>query len=835
MRLLSLRVRGIGPAFRASEATLDLEKLPGALVAVIGANGAGKSSFLGAWPGALYREIPTRGTLVEMARVAGVRDAFVEAVVETPRRFTIRMTADGISKEGKSEATVLDEAGAPALASSSVRAFDAWAAQHLPSREVFESTLYMAQGSTGWIGLTTAQRKAVVLKALGVERLEVLAERARAHANAARNTIAALEARLREAREKTDAGAEDRLTKARDAAVQCDRDVQAAQVALEQVRATHAAAVAAWKDVEAARARRAAAVKARDDANAAADGLSRRAAQQRHLLADRETVAVAAASIPGRRAAVDESNRRLNETKALVRETTALVATLKKDIAAAESRWTAAEQRRQRAEKAAAGIAVAEAAEAALPEKRAAVESAETAVAAQRERIAGIERAIEGLTGATLDVAGKRIGRLRDGLTDIEDAPADTTSEAFRERASEYLVEDDGTAKDAVEAPAKLNDERAGLTIAKRDLVNLETGPTGVRGAREAVAAAEKVAASLESLRTHAAEANDARDATVVERATLDELRGKLKDEEVRVGLQQHAEKAELETYARAANELTDAERIAARASAIAAAEAALAEIDGQIPAAEQAVRDAETALAKAPEPAAAEPPLDVATEEQLVRDAEERRNAARKAETLAEGAVAAAVEVRSRVSAIEGELAATHEDLADWTRLADEIGQKGLIAHEVDAAGPEWSALSTDLLHAAFGARYSMTITTTREKADGSGVVEVCECRVLDTHDGTDALLEEKSGGQRVFLGIALRLGLLALSCRRSGATRPTLVLDEAGAALDEQSREHFVAMLRRVAQLLDARILLVTHDATTAALCDARVRVADGAVTVD
>jgi ABC-type lipoprotein export system ATPase subunit len=103
----------------------------------------------------------------------------------------------------------------------------------------------------------------------------------------------------------------------------------------------------------------------------------------------------------------------------------------------------------------------------------------------------------------------------------------------------------------------------------------------------------------------------------------------------------------------------------------------------------------------------------------------------------------------------------------------------------------------------------------------------------VLDTLRGRDATVESLSGGERTIVAEALALSLTALSCRVSGMHRPTLVRDESGAALDASNSEAYVAMLRRAADLIGAdRVLVVSHAAGVAALCDAEIAIECGKV---
>ena len=164
MRFDKISLKGLGPFHR--ESTLDLAAIPGTLVAIAGGNGQGKSTLLECLAGALYRETPTRGSL---ASLATARDAYVEVHAVNGHAWTIRQVVDAVS--GKGEALVLDEAGAPALPSGKVREFDNWAKAHLPAPEVLYASTFAAQGSGGFLELGAGDRKAVLLRVLGVERL----------------------------------------------------------------------------------------------------------------------------------------------------------------------------------------------------------------------------------------------------------------------------------------------------------------------------------------------------------------------------------------------------------------------------------------------------------------------------------------------------------------------------------------------------------------------------------------------------------------------------------------------------------------------------------------
>ncbi|MGB3945393.1 MAG: hypothetical protein WBK76_00995, partial [Candidatus Saccharimonadales bacterium] len=178
------------------------------------------------------------------------------------------------------------------------------------------------------------------------------------------------------------------------------------------------------------------------------------------------------------------------------------------------------------------------------------------------------------------------------------------------------------------------------------------------------------------------------------------------------------------------------------------------------------------------------------------------------------------------RAAELETELEAAERDLADWQRLAADLGRDGLQATEIDAAGPELTELVNDLLHRCHGPRFTVSIETQRLSADGKRTLEGCEVRVLDVERGRDTTAETLSGGEAVLVGEAVSLALAMLACRRAGVERPTIVRDESGSALSPENARVYVSMLRRAAELVDAdKVLLVSHTPEVWDLCDARV----------
>jgi exonuclease SbcC len=204
---------------------------------------------------------------------------------------------------------------------------------------------------------------------------------------------------------------------------------------------------------------------------------------------------------------------------------------------------------------------------------------------------------------------------------------------------------------------------------------------------------------------------------------------------------------------------------------------------------------------------------------------------------TLAELDVAtrAAADAEKRLGELLSKGQALAGALADAEKVAADLGRDGLQALELDAAGPELSVLATDLLHRAFGPRWTVSFETLRSSADGKRELETLEVRVLDTHTGYEGPVEALSGGERAIVGEAVSLALTVLACRSAGLEAPTLVRDESGAALDPAKSEAYVRMLRIAAELVGAsRVLFVSHDPRAAELADSRIEIVDGVIVV-
>jgi len=420
------------------------------------------------------------------------------------------------------------------------------------------------------------------------------------------------------------------------------------------------------------------------------------------------------------------------------------------------------------------------------------------------------QESIEALRKQHVAGMGERVQGLRAGLEDIVALGLGAPSQLRpRDIAANTLSADDEAVRLAQELPTQL----------KRAEKILADAHAAQQAAARRVGAARQLAARLPEIQ--AAE-TDLADATAAV-SSIDAQIATLTDD--RLNAQSRVEEWEKSRLG-CDQDIAEAEPIAKKAEALTRAETRIAELEPQEQAATGKMEGLAAEIAAIPEPPADPLAPDVESFQDEVDTAETAARSSHAAIAVAERQATEAAESEARLATMIGEKWTIEADLADWNRLAADLGKDGLQALEIDAAGPELTARVNDLLHHCVGSRFSVLINTQPLSTDGKRTLEGCEILVTDTVGGRIAEASTFSGGERVILGEAISLALTMLGCQRAGIERPTLVRDETGAALDPDNARAYVGMLRRAADFVGAdRVLCVSHSPDVVALADARI----------
>lgn len=815
MRFNHLNIHALGPF---AHAELDLRDVDGDLIAVTGENGAGKTTMLELLvAGGAYRKMVTRESMID---IATARDSYLEVEIEhNGHAYRVRHNADAVARA--STAVVFVDGGEPAYKSTLVRDFDTWSKRTMPPSEVTFAGTFSAQGAGGFLRLPASDRKAVLLRAIGLERIERAAKRAGDAVGVAAQAVAVAEHAVADER-------------ARAGVAPTDEEMSEAHRAVD---ATRARAVALAGEFDQARIADAAAA----EHNAQRGGVVLRAEQARTYLARVERDLLDA----HRRLRAEEDTlagadviRAAAKRSAEIAELLAAPPVADRDHArvrgVVELEYTKARACRGALERAEMELAKAQTALGRFPTDKQcdvadeACANAEVAANMARERLADTRTRLASANRELLTGSKDRIVGLRDGLSSIILTETLGSTEAI---ARSTLARDDRAEERISAAPATIDSlakEIADLEVAHNDAVSRAAHFAGFRVQREQrLKAAERVAEL-------AAEVQSARVPWQAAEVAL--LAAREKERIADAALAN-------ETARRMAlvDERAGLSVAAARLPELSVADGRAQELRAAIDTLTREHVDASTAAERCSEELEAAGPAharrtDIPALEQALVAAVDERNAAEQRLWRAEDARARAIAGEARLLELEGELAAARRDHEDWTRLALDLGRDGLQALEIDAAAPELTQLTNDLLHTCVGPRWTVSVEASKTSADGKRQLDGMEVLVLDGERGRQGRAESLSGGERTLVGEALALAITELACRRAGTERPLLVRDEPDAALSPANTRVYVAMIRRAARIIGAeRVLLVSQIPEVQDLCDARVRVADGCITVE
>lgn len=139
---------------------------------------------------------------------------------------------------------------------------------------------------------------------------------------------------------------------------------------------------------------------------------------------------------------------------------------------------------------------------------------------------------------------------------------------------------------------------------------------------------------------------------------------------------------------------------------------------------------------------------------------------------------------------AVQGEKESITREISEWTYLRNSCSKNGLQALEIDGAAPLITSFANDLLAQAFGPLFTVRLRT--QDDEGREVLDI----VVIMEDGSEILLDNLSGGQKIWVLMALRLAMTLLSKEKSGRNFETAFFDELDGPLDPENSLNFIGM---------------------------------------
>lgn len=129
------------------------------------------------------------------------------------------------------------------------------------------------------------------------------------------------------------------------------------------------------------------------------------------------------------------------------------------------------------------------------------------------------------------------------------------------------------------------------------------------------------------------------------------------------------------------------------------------------------------------------------------------------------------------------------------WNTLAEALGDKGIIALEIDAAGPTIAQEANKLLASSHGPRFSVELATQVAGADGV-MKEGFDVVVHDAESNDSRSMANLSGGQRIWVNEAIIRSVAIYLAQAGQRHYDTLFTDEVDGALDPERKHAFMSM---------------------------------------
>ncbi len=755
---------------------VDLRQLPAGLIAIVGPNGSGKTSFCEAVTGTLYRTFPSRPDkgIVDYAhdRQSVLQVRFT--LGEDSYRARLHLDAGRRASEG----VVVREtpAGDVVLTDGKVSSYDEVLTRLVPPQTLTLASVFAVQTRAGsFARLDRKSRRQLFADLIGLDHYARMASTAKAAAGIYAAALERVQWRLQRLRDASSLGTSEALH-----AALVDADAQLAALADQVSEATETHRVARARG-QVSRQALTAAQQALAEAVATQ---ARRGDLTAQSIASSGRVVAVRAEVAGEREAQERAFKAQQADLARRRENNAQVLADAVAIRAAVDRVDAIQQRDRPA--AAARLTAAQESALVAAQQVAVLDQLCRVAETQQRDLAQAESTVSLLT--TVPCGGV--------------SPYASCGFLGGAMAAQAALPD---LRVSVRSAAQVFDEReaarAASTVAEETLRACSRELTSLDGEAQALAPRLRLSDALARAEARLSEL-DAQQAQI----DIDHQRSiEALDARLHAALEREAETSR--AIVAALDALPSLDVFESRATSVQACQAQLVSDDAAVDAA-----SARVAMLTAHH-------ATVAADRRLLA---ERLSAAQ----ARDAEVAAWLPLEARLHA---------EDVA-WRRLSEVFGPEGIPTLEIDAAGPTVSALANDLLHVCYGGRFSLELVTQEPKASGKGTKETFELKVFDQlSGGAPRDLTDLSGGEQVVVEEALKCALALFMAQKSPTPWRTCFRDETTGPLDAANAAQYVPLLRRVRELgRFHQVLYVTHHPDAARLADAQLRFNDGTVTV-
>ncbi|MDR1399416.1 MAG: hypothetical protein LBJ41_05800 [Treponema sp.] len=163
-----------------------------------------------------------------------------------------------------------------------------------------------------------------------------------------------------------------------------------------------------------------------------------------------------------------------------------------------------------------------------------------------------------------------------------------------------------------------------------------------------------------------------------------------------------------------------------------------------------------------------------------------------------------------------------------EWELIARAFGKDGIQALELDALAPGISDTANRILESAYGDRFKISIETTRIGGAGKKTKQIEDfvINVIDNEDGETVNLDDKSGGEAVWIKRAIYDAFAVIRKRNTNFAFLTCFQDETDGALDAAAKTAYCRMLEAVHTESHLRhTIIITHSNEVKAMIEQQI----------
>lgn len=161
-----------------------------------------------------------------------------------------------------------------------------------------------------------------------------------------------------------------------------------------------------------------------------------------------------------------------------------------------------------------------------------------------------------------------------------------------------------------------------------------------------------------------------------------------------------------------------------------------------------------------------------------------------------------------------------------EWELVSKAFGKDGIQALELDALAPGISETANRILKSGYGDRFSISIETTRIGGSGKKTKQIEDFKIMVNDNGDVATLENKSGGESVWIKRAIYDAFAAIRRRNTGFAFLTCFQDETDGALDASAKTAYCRMLEASHEAGKLRhTIIITHSNEVRAMIEQKI----------